>query len=208
MNTLNTMNTMNTPSTAELELENILGLVPDTLPGSLPALMRVATADLLSCVRTPGYSVDMGRWYVPASGVCTVCLAGSVIAKRLLPVELPAELTEVEGICPSMFSRDISLKLSAVNTASMGSFLAAYSYWLGEQALKDSGAYEIVAPYSETYNKVLLPWEPDTIAQSCAIVLEHTDRVDYALREAGINTRFAAVRPSSLQAAISSMLAK
>ena len=45
-----------------------------------------ALADLVKCERSPKYNVDMGHWYAPNAhigGVCEVCLAGAVMAKRL-----------------------------------------------------------------------------------------------------------------------------
>jgi hypothetical protein len=55
----------------------------DTLPNKPSELIRVALKDLEEAERDPHYEVEMCTWHRPSSttGVCTVCLAGSVLAK-------------------------------------------------------------------------------------------------------------------------------
>jgi hypothetical protein len=42
-----------------------------------------ALEDLEACERDPRYVVDMSCWHIPDDDQCAVCLAGSVMAKRL-----------------------------------------------------------------------------------------------------------------------------
>lgn len=52
---------------------------------SLPSdLITLALADLRKAESTPGLTIDMSDWYVTdREGVCTVCLAGAVMAVTL-----------------------------------------------------------------------------------------------------------------------------
>lgn len=55
------------------------------LPAMPSEALREALADFDSILRTPGYAVGMDWWMSPASaetGLCKVCLAGAVMAKR------------------------------------------------------------------------------------------------------------------------------
>jgi hypothetical protein len=55
----------------------------NTLPDKPSALIRLALADLRKVEQDPSYEVDMNMWHVPrrSEGVCSVCLAGAVMAK-------------------------------------------------------------------------------------------------------------------------------
>jgi len=64
--------------------------IPDDLPNSASALIRLAIKDLEECESSQTYVVDMSEWYRPDdnSRVCYVCLAGAVMAKSLhLPLD-------------------------------------------------------------------------------------------------------------------------
>ena len=52
------------------------------LPRKLAPLLRLALDDLRKVERSKRYEVNMGDWHSPNS-YCSVCLAGSVIAKTL-----------------------------------------------------------------------------------------------------------------------------
>lgn len=67
-------------------MERTIGLkVEDTLPDRLSDLLEVAVNDAKACGKDPRYKLSMMNWHEPIgdSGVCRVCLAGSVIAKTL-----------------------------------------------------------------------------------------------------------------------------
>lgn len=56
-----------------------------TLPDKPSELIRLAIADLEKCEKDDRYEIDMYAWHQPDrdTGVCLVCLAGSVIASTL-----------------------------------------------------------------------------------------------------------------------------
>lgn len=55
------------------------------LPKKLSDRILVALTDLETCEADPRYTIHMGRFHVPnvITGACSVCLAGSVMAKTL-----------------------------------------------------------------------------------------------------------------------------
>lgn len=53
------------------------------LPDLPSELIRVALADLEKVESSDQYRVDMRRWHVPDGDVCSVCLAGAVMAKTI-----------------------------------------------------------------------------------------------------------------------------
>jgi hypothetical protein len=55
------------------------------LPDKLSELIRVAVKDIQQCMIDPAYKINMGTWHSPitGSGVCMVCLGGSVLAQTL-----------------------------------------------------------------------------------------------------------------------------
>lgn len=52
------------------------------LPNKLSKLIEVALDDLDKCEQDPKYKVDMDAWHLPNSH-CSVCFAGTVMAKSL-----------------------------------------------------------------------------------------------------------------------------
>lgn len=53
------------------------------LPDRPSDLLTVALADLAAAERNPLYRVSMDTWHVPQDGVCSVCMAGAVMAGTL-----------------------------------------------------------------------------------------------------------------------------
>jgi hypothetical protein len=64
-----------------------------TLPSKPSELLKLALADVEAAAKTPGYKIDMGTWHSGTAansgyrgsgdGLCTVCMAGSVLAMSL-----------------------------------------------------------------------------------------------------------------------------
>jgi len=65
-----------------------------------------ALEDLEACEKDPRYHVNMGIYHLPENdspGVCSVCFAGSVMAKRLgSDPELPAHTHDFDGKTETM----------------------------------------------------------------------------------------------------------
>ena len=61
-------------------------ITEDNIGDMLPSnLLLAALNDLARCEGDPRYSVDMNDWHLPdfATGICSVCLGGAVMAKSL-----------------------------------------------------------------------------------------------------------------------------
>ena len=78
---------------------------PITLPTTPSALIRAALEDLRACERDDGYVVNMSNWHWPTTDnrgrkVCSVCLAGAVMAKTLdVPREQPIfSMAQILGV--------------------------------------------------------------------------------------------------------------
>ena len=107
-------------------------------------LIEVALLDLESVEKLPGYRVDMWSWhevdYLPNGG-CAVCLAGSVMARRL-------GADPHENLSPEDFDDDIEDSLEAINLLRLGNVHEA----LAEISLPvPAGMPDIVpiAPYED-----------------------------------------------------------
>ncbi len=53
------------------------------LPDKPSELIRAGLEDLKKCEADDGYRICMADWHSPSGQVCTVCFAGSVMAKSL-----------------------------------------------------------------------------------------------------------------------------
>lgn len=80
-------------------------------------LIRVALADLEAVEKDDRYRVDMGVWHGQyedvADGRCSVCLAGSVMAKSL-------GAAHVNNLIPDDFGVDLARSLMALDSFRMG----------------------------------------------------------------------------------------
>lgn len=84
-----------------------------TLPNKPSALITLALNDLRKVERnTKKYKVNMNRWHQPNSH-CSVCLAGSVMAKTL-------GADRLESIVPEDFPEGTANKLGALNEFRIG----------------------------------------------------------------------------------------
>lgn len=97
------------------------------LPRKMSALLRVAVADLTATENLPGYLIDMGAWHTPhprsifadpreVAGkdavVCSVCLAGSMLAQRGFSKRREFDASRV--------SQSLKQKMYAVNALRKG----------------------------------------------------------------------------------------
>ncbi len=94
--------------------------MPVKLPDTLSALLRLAVADARKVAKLPGYRLEMWSWHFPEKvrgrQVCSVCMAGAVIANTL---QTPRDLE-----CgPGQFEQ--TNHLEAINAMRTGSFLSA-----------------------------------------------------------------------------------
>lgn len=55
----------------------------DTPPDKLSDLIELAIKDLKAAMNDPYYIIDMCEWHSSLEGICSVCFAGSVMAKTL-----------------------------------------------------------------------------------------------------------------------------
>lgn len=72
-------------------------------------LLLAAVDDLRLLSGSPDYVVNMNIWHTPLGGVCHICLAGAIIAKRL---NVPHSIVS----SPSYFPAIIWLKLLWINS--------------------------------------------------------------------------------------------
>lgn len=83
------------------------------LPDKLSELIDVALADLEKVEADPLYEVDMGEWHQPRGPKCSVCFAGSVMAKT-------CDVDPMENQDPYGFSPRNIVKFLALNEARSG----------------------------------------------------------------------------------------
>lgn len=82
-----------------------------TLPDKASELIRLAIDDLEKTEKDDRYKINMTRWHVPDYEdykVCSVCLAGAVMAQSL-------DANPYEWVSPSVYQIDVALKLKALN---------------------------------------------------------------------------------------------
>lgn len=91
------------------------------LPDDPGELLNLALDDLEACEQDPAYEIDMWVWHVPSrlgSGLCYVCLAGSVIAQH-------SDASISKSLSPCDFDDDTRKKLMAVNRIRAGLYEVA-----------------------------------------------------------------------------------
>lgn len=94
-----------------------------TLPNKPSALIRVALTDLYKIEKDKNYRVDMSMWHFPRYNVdvCSVCFAGSVMAKTLNSVNSKL-------LFPDSFALPIQNKLLALNEFRRGRIDSGFDY--------------------------------------------------------------------------------
>jgi len=90
-----------------------------TLPDKLSDTIDLALVDLVKAEKSPGYAVEMCEWHNPTvSGICEVCLAGSVMAFTL-------GVTKDDSCAPSSLDQPLDGKLSALEEIRCGDIYSA-----------------------------------------------------------------------------------
>lgn len=100
------------------------------LPAKLSDCLEVALADLTAVERMKAYTINMGDWHAPRGPrnlygkvieqtSCSVCFAGSVMARTL-------KVAPTERFNPEDFSEHNSVRFSAINALRCGSIGDAF----------------------------------------------------------------------------------
>lgn len=98
------------------------------LPNKLSALLRMAVEDAHVIEQTPGYQLNMHRWHAPdPSGICQVCMAGAVIARKAI-------VPKSEHFHPE-YDTTLGRKLAAINQMRAGNMFTAFQYLSGGGSL-------------------------------------------------------------------------
>lgn len=107
----------------EMELE-----LNPPLPDKPSEILREALADFDIIAQTPGYAIEMGWWLTPASrsgGLCEVCLAGAVMARRY---------GADEYLSSADFAPVVDRKFLFLNAIRQGLFRTALAYLHADSA--------------------------------------------------------------------------
>lgn len=111
------------------------------LPDRPSELIRLALADLKRVEEDPRYIVNMSEWHTPRGRTCSVCLAGSVLAKTCgAPVE--------EDFLDIDVSRDTARKLYALDKFRLGHVHLALGYFRTVIISPDVPSRLLVTAYS------------------------------------------------------------
>jgi hypothetical protein len=111
------------------------------LPEKLSELIEVALEDLEKVERLPKvYRVEMSTWHRQEEGLCSVCLAGVVIAMRLGLA--PTETLKISSSAPNKTQK----ALLALNATRCGAVQDAVLYLGGD--FDKAPAYVSVTAYS------------------------------------------------------------
>ena len=110
------------------------------LPDTMHELLRIAIDDMLVVKTQKKYVLNMGEWYaINNDNRCSVCMAGSVMARR-------CKFDRTKDCLPSSFPRDISTKLSAINQMRCNWLSEAYTSVYGEEPIGDKEDVLLNAP--------------------------------------------------------------
>src|SRR5690606_229892 len=90
----------------------------------LHELLELALDDLAKCERQPDkFRIDMKSWLDRDGEICMVCLAGAVMAQRLLGGNLPCESRD-----PWYFDAETHDRLKALDRLRSGEVAYAYEW--------------------------------------------------------------------------------
>ncbi len=104
---------------------------PQELPSKLSDLLDLAVTDALALDkrRRRGkrmFKLNMQKWVEPIDGVCHVCMAGSVMVRRLGASTKDRSLPSRIRVCRPIFDRyQIACRLTAINDMREGRFEGA-----------------------------------------------------------------------------------
>lgn len=90
------------------------------LPTKPSNLILLALTDLAWIEKSKRYTVDMLTWHESYNHKCSVCFAGSVMARTL-------EANRKEDLSPSSFHLKTTMSLNALNSFRMFDLVSAYS---------------------------------------------------------------------------------
>lgn len=113
------------------------------LPHKMSALIMLALGDLMKVERSKKYTINMGIWHEPdwhQSAPCSVCFAGSVMAKTL---DTPLD----DSRFPEHFSGHNSAALYALNALRSGSVDSAAAH-LGKSERRYAHFCRFITHYS------------------------------------------------------------
>lgn len=111
------------------------------LPNKPSKLIRVALKDLELVEQDNNYSIYMGDWHMPLGDKCSVCLAGSVIA-RTLNTPLDAEVDPLD------FNLITKNKLLALNQFRVG-YIGQGLHFLDIEQPKNTKTFVYIPHYDE-----------------------------------------------------------
>lgn len=122
----------------------------DILPSTLSGLIEVALKDLSAVERMKSkYVVNMGTWHAYADdtyGKCSVCLAGSVMAKTL-------KCAPEQSLAPYDLGSPVNKKLQVINELREGNVLSAFKLLKGIENI-DGFTFEAVTGV-EAYQEII-----------------------------------------------------
>ena len=89
------------------------------LPDKLYKLLNIALNDAVLCSKDANYRMDMSVWHSRRGKLCSVCLAGSVMAKTL-------KTNRRQNKEPDDFCRDTEKKLTVIDEIRDNNLVMAY----------------------------------------------------------------------------------
>jgi len=101
------------------------------LPKKLSSLLDLAVTDAQVVLRRKNFRENMGYWFTKLNdGTCTVCLAGSILARRGVECE-PVAGGEICEAGPDQVAPSERKKLWAINAMRQGDFLYTAEHEMG-----------------------------------------------------------------------------
>lgn len=95
-------------------------LIRIALPAKASELLALALAELRRVEQDSRYRIDMKKWHIPSMdrSVCSVCLAGAVLAGHLPP-------SEIVGDVDGRFDPETAVRLQAIDLLRCGAVKTA-----------------------------------------------------------------------------------
>lgn len=108
------------------------------LPATLHELIMLALDDLKAVENTPGYKIDMSHWHIydRTDEVCSVCLAGAVMARHL-------DAGQRDDLCPRDFNHRDADKLMSLDWARRGMWRDALLSFYDERRTEPVGLPDV-----------------------------------------------------------------
>jgi hypothetical protein len=142
---------------------------------TLAEVLRLALDDLTAILGDPRYAIDLNSWHRPADGQCTVCLAGSVIAKSLAaPIDL--------NLAYDDYVQPIADRLGALDSLRQGQVRDALVYIGGDS--QRLAAEELALRYRPALQQFAV--DPLISHERAALFLDVMWAMQRELQEAGL----------------------